>query len=230
APNREGFQRVEPVDAASRPVSARPARPVVDFPEPGAAAIKKELDKSITLAMGPLGLLASAFALVLISFWGGYRIGHRQGTEAGGGAPTAQNAAWMDLVPVPQELPNPGALSEVPAGAGPEASESAGDWPVTEADLAFENPGNHFTLVVDQHNDNDLGWGRALANYQYLISQGMPAVYPRTRGDVIYLLVGASPDRDSLDGLLKEMQGLPYPGSQDRTFSTAYRERIENFF
>ncbi|MCP5020454.1 MAG: hypothetical protein GY930_01650 [bacterium] len=209
-----------------------PARSVVDFPDPGTAAVKRQLEKSITLQMGPLGLLASALAMILVAFWGGYRIGERQGSNnalAGIGTGVEQ-PAWMDRSPVPQDLPDPGALPGEGGYAPGQTGDLAAEGQVSAADLAFEDPSNHFTLVVDQHNDNDLGWERAVASYQYLKAQGLPAVYPRIRGDVIYLLVGASPDRASQNELLKLVHALSYPGSQDRTFSTAYQERIENFF
>lgn len=231
----EGLLQVttkEPAQAPELDGVRSSARSVVDFPDPEAAAVKRQLEKSITLQMGPLGLFASALAMILVAFWGGYRIGERNGTNnalAGVGT-GAEQAAWMDLSPVSQDLPDPGALPGEGGYALDQAGDLAGEVQVSAADLAFEDPSNHFTLVVDQHNDNDLGWERAVASYQYLQAQGLPAVYPRIRGDVIYLLVGASPDRTSQDELLKQVHALAYPGSQDRTFSTAYQERIENFF
>ncbi|MDF1837394.1 MAG: hypothetical protein P1V35_05985 [Planctomycetota bacterium] len=210
---------------------ARSARPVVDFPEPGAAAAKKELDRSITLAMGPVGLFVSALALITISFWGGYRIGERHGSAGvtDDGTAGVQQAAWMDLSAVPQDLPDPGAVPDL----GPQAvagAETLADGTYNAADLAFEDPSNHFTLVVDQHSNNDVGWDRALASYQYLRSEGFPAIYPRERGAVVYLLVGAAPDGQALEALLKEVHSLAYPGSTSRTFSSAFQEKIENFF
>ncbi len=232
-PDSDGLLAVdlqEPLPGASgMDVGKSPARSMVDFPDPDAAQVKRQLEKSITLQMGPLGLLATALAMILIAFWGGYRIGERHGTNNAMAAEGAgiQRAAWMDRSPVPQDLPDPGAL---PGDGDHNLGDLALDGQVSAADLAFEDPSNHFTLVVDQHNDNDLGWERALASYQYLQSQGLPAIYPRIRGDVVYLLVGASPDRSSLGDLLKQVQVLAYPGSPDRTFGTAYQERIENFF
>ncbi|MBL4771803.1 MAG: hypothetical protein JKY61_11850 [Planctomycetes bacterium] len=241
-PGPDGLLHVESGVPANATVPGSPLkRPVVDFPEPGAAAIKQQLDKSITLQMGPGGLFVSALALITISFWGGYRIGERHGAEGAGPEQglAVQQAAWMDLAQVPQGastyeapegLPDPGAL----LGGGSEMLAAApglgAEGQVSAADLAFEDPMNQFTLVVDQHNNNDSGWERALASYHYLQAQGLPAIYPRTRGDVVYLLVGATERRNSLDALLKEVHGLPYLGSQSRTFSMAYSERIENFF
>ncbi|MFT4648753.1 MAG: hypothetical protein ACI9X4_001985 [Glaciecola sp.] len=236
-PGPDGLVRVEsksPLDLPKTSNSGgggRSTRPVVDFPEPGAAAIKHEFDKSITLAMGPLGLFVSALALITISFWGGYRIGERSGA-AGAGAEAgvgAQHAAWMDLSPIP--LPDPGAFAGMEEGVEDAGTADLGvEGQANAADLAFEDPRNVFTLVVDQHNDNELGRERALANYQYLRNNGLPAIYPRIRGDVVYLLVGAYPESHMLDDLLQKVHALPYPGGPNRTFSTAFHEKIDNFF
>ncbi len=235
-PGSDGLVHVESkglldlAEESAPATKARSRRPVVDFPEPGAAEIKKELDRSITLAMGPLGLLASALALILISFWGGYRIGERHGSQGtvDDGMAGTQQAAWMDLSPVP--LPDPGAVpdSGLDGAVGDTGASMEGTY--NAADLAFEDPSNHFTLVVDQHSNNEAGLERAMASYQYLRSEGFPAIYPRERGAVVYLLVGAAPDDRSLDDLLKDLHSLAYPGSTNRTFSSAYQEKIENFF
>ncbi|MEZ5974862.1 MAG: hypothetical protein R3F33_13395 [Planctomycetota bacterium] len=187
----------------------RPQAPAVD-PTP-APAPKAELTVS------PWVLLGFSVTLGLLAFTLGYQLGQIRGraeVPAVAAAPQAQT---------PRALPDPGAVP-----ASPDALAESGD--PSAFDAAFLDPANHFTIVVDQYNDNQAGRERAIRHYQYLLGQGFPVIQPRRRGDVVYLLVGATPGREDLEALHAKVVRTPYPGSQGRTFTSAYVTQIDLYF
>jgi len=198
------------------PAAAQPStpRPLVDYSSPSPLH-----EEETGLRVSPWTLLGFSVTLAGLSFVLGWQVG-RIGRVAAA-TPVARPASDGNGL---QQLPDPGAWPGQPTPA------VADEGTLDPADIAFQDPSNHYTLVVDQYNDNALGRERAIAHYLYLRGQGFPVVRPRLRGDVVYLLVGAAGDREALGSLLSQVQVLPYPGSQDRTFSTAYLERIEDFF
>ena len=205
-------------------VQPDPARALVDYDAGGARALPssslvKEFEGRIP--MSPWTLIGFSVTLAALSFVLGWQLSARVDRSPKPVLDAGPEGAGLGRLPDPSALPG-----QIPGQVAAEAD------PVrpNPADLAFADPSNHYTLVVDQHNDNRLGRERAVAQYQYLAAQGFPVVQPQLRGDVIYLLVGASPDREQLSKLTAELHALPYPGSTNRTFSSAYTERIENFF
>ncbi len=199
-------------------VQPGPARSLVDYSDHGNTTVQ---DFEGRIPMSPWTLIGFSVTLALLSFVLGWQLGMRGDREAKAPDNGPLQGSLAGQLPDPAALPG---RDDVPLQAAP-LEDQAG-----LADLAFEDPSNHYTLVVDQFNDNRKGRERAIAQYRYLNAQGFPVMQPRLRGDVVYILVGAAPERGNLAELLVQLQALPYPGSQDRTFSNSYQERIENFF
>lgn len=198
------------------PVQPSPPRALVDPNSPNRKG-------GMGLELSPWVLVGYSLTLALLSFVLGWQLGERSAAPAEAPVVTAGFTT-----PTPQGLPDPGQLPEqgtlgTQGGGSAEAQWSA-------ADIAFEDPTNMYTLVIDQFNDNPTGRERVGVMYRYLQGQGFPVIQPRLRDDVIYLLVGAAPEDSDLSALLRELKALPVPGSKERTFQSAYSCRIDSFF
>ena len=140
------------------------------------------------LQLSPWVLVGYSLTLAILSFVLGWQLGGRQA------APTTPEVVHAGVAPAdPIALPDPGQL---PEGEGawqePEPTPDGEAGAVlTAADIAFEDPSNMYTLVIDQFNNNATGKERVGTLYHYLQGQGFPVIRPRLRGSVIYLLVGA---------------------------------------
>ena len=117
------------------------------------------------------------------------------------------------------------------AAAGVDAAEKnqAAARMGTDADKAFLNPANQFTVRLAQYKNDEAGLKLARETADYLRKQAIPVVAPISKGKWVILAAGAAPGGKELDALLRHAKALhgPPPREQDFPFASAYIDRID---
>lgn len=92
----------------------------------------------------------------------------------------------------------------------------------TEADRAFLDPANKFSIRVLEYRRTERDEVLAFAAYDHLRAKGFPVVWPRHKGNSLFVFVGAAPRQSDLDGLLRELWKTPGPGRDAKPFDDAF--------
>jgi hypothetical protein len=134
----------------------------------------------------------------------------------------------------PPSTPEKTASAGAPQGAPKTAKNAAGGLdPVagqSDADKAFVDPRNKFTVRVAQYANDATGERHARETYKYLRTEGVPAVQPIKSGDDrhIYLCADAQPKKDDLVVLLGYVKRLRGSDRKSMPFADAYVDNIDH--
>ena len=166
---------------------------------------------AIAMLVGSVLLLAMAFLLGRLS------------------APAVQASA-------PEEVRGEGfrfpTLPEAPeAGRGTASQEPVTELAEgeTEADRAFLDPANLYSIRVLEYGRTERDQALAFAAYDHLRANGFPVVWPRHKGNSLFLFVGAAPKIADLAGLLERLRTTPGPGRDAKAFESAFRVNIGDY-
>ena len=87
----------------------------------------------------------------------------------------------------------------------------------TDADRAFEDPANKYTIQTIQYTNaaSELKRSFAYKTYDHLQERGLPVVRPWQRGNNIFIYVGAAPATKDLSDLLQRVRNTPGPHGSD---------------
>ena len=177
----------------------------------------------------PNGLLP--FVLALVLFAGGVLVGrwtatpaiageHAETIPAGSILPETTTA---DTTP-PAPRNRPPLASPGQAAATEPARRAFGDPNSPRAKLLA--PANRFTAIAVTYAEGDEGLAQATAGY--LAAKGFEAVAVRERGGLPLVLVGAAPERDSIDRLCERLKVTrDARGALD--FDSAYTVNIDDY-
>lgn len=197
----------------------------------------------VSLPMGWLAFFALQAGLLLAAFGLGWMAASGSASDPALEPTEVAAAEGLDLV-----LGTPPGRNTRPSRAGEgsplragrsleglgEADPAALDRVVTagqprEADLAFDDPVNRFTVQASQYTDNDFGRERAWAAFQFLDDLGLPVVSPRVRDGWVYLFVGAEGQVAGLKAVLDEVRKVRDRKGREYPFHDAYVENISGF-
>ena len=109
-----------------------------------------------------------------------------------------------------------------PAEAAGSPLSAGAPRPPSEADRAFEDPANLFTVVVFSVNDYAFGRERIWELHRFLTEQGFEPITPRTCRGYLMLLVGAAPSMGQLEATKQRLRDLVGPDGRTRPFRDAY--------
>jgi hypothetical protein len=169
---------------------------------------------SVTFLFIQILLLAGAFALGRLT--GGVQAA--AGSTVGeGGAPQAE--------PLSASLSTPQLDSSGDAeGPSLEAAAAKEVEFVTDADRAFQEPANRYSIQAIQYANAKSELNRTLAykTYDHLQDRGLPVVRPYRKGDNIFIYIGAAPTTSELKELLQRVKNTPGPHGSSDAFADAY--------
>ncbi|MDA1266919.1 MAG: hypothetical protein O2816_17700 [Planctomycetota bacterium] len=109
-----------------------------------------------------------------------------------------------------------------------DGSQAVGPPAASEADLAFRDPLNTFTVVVFTAENSDFGEQRAWAVHEYLNGKGYPVVQPLLWKGEVKIFVGAAQSKGSLKEIEARIRKDPGPNG-GRPFYDAYVDKTERF-
>ncbi|TDJ78921.1 MAG: hypothetical protein E2O39_01200 [Planctomycetota bacterium] len=165
----------------------------------------------IAMLVGSVLLLAMAFLLGRLS------------------APSVQASAPAEVSDGGFQFP---ILPEAPVAKGGTTSQEPATELVegeTEADRAFLDPANLYSIRVLEYGRTERDQALAFAAYDHLRGNGFPVVWPRHKGNSLFLFVGAAPKIADLEGLLEQLRRTPGPGRDVKAYEGAFRVNIGDY-
>jgi hypothetical protein len=109
-----------------------------------------------------------------------------------------------------------------PAAPGLSPTERLGGAPLEEMERALFDPQNRFSVLALTYaqTPRNRQWAQDLVSY--LAGLDLPVAPPQAVGEQILILVGASPEKPDLDGLLARIRATPDASGRRTTFASAY--------
>ena len=202
----------------------------------------------MTLPLGTVPFLFLQLGLLVLVFSIGYLVGQGEDSARAAESRGGESGAPIDLShpagagsggeTAPLTPPRPGG-AEPGAGVGSSgtalsrergegASAAGGARRASEAERAFLDPENRYTVVVFTAENSAFGKDRAWAIHDYLASKGYPVVDPRIWKGEVKIFVGAAPTTGGLADLEARLRKDPGPNGT-RPFYDAYVDNADRF-
>ncbi len=116
----------------------------------------------------------------------------------------------------------PPSSAGAPAAPGLSPTERLGGAPLEAMERALLDPRNRFSVLALTYaqTPRNRQWAQDLVSY--LASLDLPVAPPQAVGELILVLVGASPEKADLDGLLARVRATPDASGRRDAFDSAY--------
>jgi hypothetical protein len=197
---------------------AKPSRGAGGPFAPPAAPRSSGLPEGLSLSANPAGLAMMAGVVLLLAM--AFLLGRLSAPSVEAAAPGESSGAGFQF-PVLTESPG---TDEVARATPPEVAEGA-----TAADRAFLEPANRYTIRAVEYGRNEREQALAFAAYDQLRENGFPVVWPRHKGEFLYLFVGAAASMQDLKDVLERLWATPGPGRDKDAYEKAFVVNIEDY-